>query len=221
MNINLNNKYCFQMENKFIIEKITNNKGNSFFANIDLSSNILLFTENILVTINTNNVSYHETIFWLVYLIYANKKLSIEFSKFTPSEIDNMCKTDEEIKLLVNHNINSYKLKKFLMLLSPHELILSYEKVKRNYFTCGNISFVAFYGRKFNHSCNPNVNYFYNHATKILSFYTKNNVSKNEELTIDYTNLENKLNLNDIHEKLYHVYCFMCDCDKIKLVKET
>lgn len=198
------------MEKKLIICKHTNEKGDGYYANTTILKNTLLFKEKIAICISKKQKNQSILPFWLIHLVYQNKKLKKLFlSTFVPNKIDDNCVSIEKIKNMIK-DVETQKIKKFLDNLDSEEIIIAYEKIKRNCFDCDGKFFIAFDGTKFNHKCDANVDYYFDKDTNMLSFYTNRNILEGDELTIQY--------VNPLIAKstLYNTYGFCCNCSMCK-----
>lgn len=196
------------MEDNNIVIKKSENKGFGYFCENEIKENCEIFSENILISIKSNNMTYNEIILKILYLVKKNKKLWNKFIKFSPESIDSHCISYEQI----NNIISSLKPKseKYLKIFNDDDktkLQLYYEKVKRNIFECSGMMFLLFKGTFFNHSCKPNVLFFVNPDNKLVRFISNRNIKKEEELTISY--IDTRLSKNI----LSNVYGFVCECE--------
>jgi hypothetical protein len=180
-------------------------KGDGYYAKLPIKKDMLILSEKVKILISKERRYPTMTTMWLIYLVYQNKKLRAKFTNFVPHKIDSQCKSKEYMSLILR-DINIPKLQKFFSTLDIETIILAYEKIKRNCFDCCNKFFIVFNGTKFNHSCDANVDYYFNDDTNILSFYANRDIESGEELTIQY------INPLIAKSSLYNTYGFNCNC---------
>lgn len=183
-------------------------KGDGYYANCDIKKDTLILNEKIQIIICKER-RYSTMTMWLIYLVYNNKKLKQKFLNFAPTRIDSLCKSKEYMNTKIR-DIGVPKLQKFFVTLDIDEIILAYEKIKRNCFdSCGKF-FIVFDGTKFNHSCDANVDYYFNSDTNMLSFYCNKYINKGDELTIQY--IDHAM----VKSTMYDTYGFKCNCSICK-----
>lgn len=184
----------------------TEEKGCGLYSTDEINENTIILREQLKIFIHKKQLSSNMINLWLVYLVYQNKKLKQLFENFVPTSIDSLCKSEQQIKMMLL-NIKPVKLQRFFDSLAINEIILAFEKIKRNCFDCSGKVFIVFNGTKFNHSCNPNTDCYFNTDSNTLTFVTNKNIKSGEELTIEYINhTANRL-------CLYFTYGFNCKCE--------
>lgn len=190
--------------NKSVICLNTLKKGNGYYADDNIKKDTLILNEKVKIIICKER-RYTTMTLWLIYLVYKNKKLKQKFLNFVPTRIDLLCKSKEYVNMKIK-SIGVPKLQNFFSTLDIDEIILAYEKIKRNCFDMCGKNFIVFEGTKFNHSCNANVDYYFDNATNMLSFYSNKDINKGDELTIQY--------IDHMMDKscIYNTYGFNCDC---------
>lgn len=191
--------------NEFITCLNTLEKGDGYYATCDIKKDTLILSEKVKIMICKERRYPSMTTMWLIYLVYNNKKLKQKFLNFAPTKIDSLCKSKEYMNMKVR-GIDVPRLQKFFSTLDINEIILAYEKIKRNCFDICGKNFIVFDGTKFNHSCDANVDYYFNDETNILSFYTNREINKGDELSIQY------INHAIVKSSMYYTYGFNCEC---------
>lgn len=184
------------------------NKGTGFVAHKNIMANETILEENVMVSINEeNNITCHEVYFKIILLVSKNKKLWSKFLNFSPHELDDYCMSQEKINCLVN-SLQPKIRTHIISTINKTEWSIYYEKVKRNIFWCSNHFFIIFEGTLFNHSCNPNVDYYCDSKLKKIRFESNREIKQSEELTISYVHpLSDK-------SKLLTTYGFVCSCSE-------
>lgn len=184
-------------------------KGDGYYANNDIKKDTLILSEKVKIMICKERRYPSMTTMWLIYLVYNNKKLKQRFLNLAPLKIDSLCKSKEYMNMKIR-GIDVPRLQKFFFTLDINEIILAYEKIKRNCFDICGKNFIVFDGTKFNHSCVANVDYYFDNDTNILSFYTNQDINKGDELTIKY------IDQAIVKSSMYSTYGFNCNCSICK-----
>lgn len=203
-----------QIKHSLIINKmkLTNipNKGQGYVAERLIKEGELLLNEQIKVITQKNQKSNDQIKLRLIYLILTNIKFKNQFSSLHPDKIE--VTDDKTNKIILSiKNIKNVKMKFFFESIDPKDILLCFDKIKKNVFEYSNKLFIAFDGSKFNHSCCPNIDYYYDEVNNTLSFYSNKEINKGEELTISY------LKENVSSSNLEYTYGFKCDCEKCKI----
>lgn len=186
-----------------LIDKVKiQNKGLGFVAKCDILKNTTVLMERKTISVNQSNLSCNNKILKLIYLINKNKKLWNMFLTFCPNEIDEYSINITDIEKIIL--LAPTKIKVFLKNFEINNIILYYEKIKRNMFELNNYKTVLFDSVFFNHSCEPNLDYYFDNTTNQIKFIANKNIDKNEELLICY---------NENSNKLKSTYGFECDCN--------
>ena len=111
-------------------------------------------------------------------------------------------------------NLEESKEKKILVNIYENnniELNWLYEKYLYNAFSMYEYGpIIAIIGARFNHSCNPNINFEFNKENGLIIFKTNKKIRKGEELYNTYIN--GNLSLKERREYLKEHYDFFCQC---------
>lgn len=188
------------------INKI-DNKGLGTIALKNIEPNTLIFSEKSNIIISKKSKKYEAIIIKFVYLLLNNKKIKNMFSLCCPHELDENCISEVKILNIIK-NLTNLSTQQFLLNFNVSDLVLCYEKVKRNVFESDDKMFFVFNGTKFNHSCVPNIYYYFDHDTLTLSFYSNKKILSGEELVISY------ISENMSKSCLVSTYGFTCKCPK-------
>lgn len=180
-------------------------KGTGYVATSNINTNQLVLKEHTVITICKKSKSYKDIIFKMIHLLTLNKKTLLKFNNLCPHKTDPLCIPECKMKKMIGE-INSNGVRFYLSNIPITNAILYYEKIRRNIFECGDKMFLMFDGSKFNHSCDPNVDYYFDEKENILSFYANKDINKGIELTISYI----KPNIDKTCLKT--TYGFDCDC---------
>lgn len=188
------------------------NKGFGYVASQQIKSGTLVLSEKVKVLIQKKGKSTNELFFKIIHLLMTNKKSRIYFEQFCPHVIDSGCTDKNKMKKIVG-DITNQTVKKFIESLSLDKVILLHAKIKRNIFECGDKLFVVFDGSKFNHSCESNVDYYFNEKTGDLNFYANKDIEEGSELFISY------VQPNIVKSCITATYNFVCVCRDCELNK--
>ncbi len=188
--------------------KIMKNKeyGSGVYAIRDIEENTVIYKEKI------SFMSNKEDKYWYDDIIFY--ELSNNYEKFmtlVPLTLDKQCFRDVSFRNNYNFlNISKSKINDFL--------ILCYNKVIRNafnvYYNNSNFATILYNGRKFNHSCSPNISFKLLIQNNILYmlFYTNSKITKNSQLFDNYFNINLSTNHRQLIAKTF--YGFTCSCHK-------
>jgi len=158
-----------------------------------------------------------EDLYDAIYIIYENyenkTKLQKEFEKMAPYKIDKYMITEEEIRTEIakmpEHRAN------FFNNFDIREIRVLAAKFYRNAFNYsvefGGPSAILFEGNLFNHSCDPNVD-FYIDKNGFFIFTTNRDIYASEELTDKYIDVN--LSSKKRQKLLLEQYGFFCTCTK-------
>jgi hypothetical protein len=186
------------------------NKGKGYIAMKDINKEDIILIEKPEIYINKPN---ENPMFEIIYNVY-NSKYKKEWDELVPQKI--ITTIDNEIIKEIE-NIKNNKIKKFFTKIDKNELALACAKYKQNAFNMDNRKekikpCVLFNGAKFNHSCIPNINFYYDENRNIMIFLANKKINKNTELSDNYININKKY----IERKkiLEEQYKFTCICKK-------
>jgi len=187
-----------------------NNYGLGVYTSVDIPANTVIIKERVHVLQNEwdDNTEYR--------IITIKKLLSEKRSDFlslVPDKLDDTTNTynyqDEKIQQL--HA-------KYFPEIDADTLILYLHKLSRNVFAHKDGSeAVTFYETKVNHSCDPNVTYYYSESEDdTLIFETTKDIRVGEELFNSYLNLNDVSSREERREHLKFNYGFDCNCKRCR-----
>jgi hypothetical protein len=188
------------------IKKISN-KGDGIITNNNLNANEIILIEKPNIFINNPK---EEPMFEILYNIYNYGNIK-DWNNLVPNKL--LYNT-----LLTNFmHIKNKKIKNWLISMDKNELLLSCEKYKQNAFNMDNSKknikpCILFIGAKFNHSCNPNINFRWDNKLGAMIFYTNQIINKNTELQDNYIDIT--LPYENRQKRLQEQYKFICNCNK-------
>ena len=198
------------------------NKGVGLVATRDINKGEIIIIDTP-ITINTyDNNHIYSDIFQLLYKVLNNTQLTKKFMKLCPKNLikeepsknyDNLIKNiTTELNKVKSINKQVYDF--FVTNYSKDELLLYCLKYMCNAFDyMGKPSFL-FTGTLLNHSCLPNTIFIPTNGKVI--FISARQIKKGEELTDNYVNILDDINIRK--KRLLEQYGFDCSCDRcIKL----
>jgi hypothetical protein len=177
-------------------------KGMGYVATEFISADEIIFAEKPFALVGSSD---HKSIYSLLYVVMQSKKTKKIFETFAPHEVDDTMEFVDPDKLYIRNAC----IKKFMK--SLPNLTLYCEKIHRNVFSFNKKLMLLNHGTRFNHSCVPNVHYFFDDNEKCMYFVAIRDICEGDELTIAYIDgVCNQL------ESLKVTYGFDCRCPKHK-----
>jgi hypothetical protein len=181
---------------------VSNNGLRSIIAIKDIEKNTTLFSEEINFYADKDKFDWYEDLLW-----YELNNNYDKFLDLVPTQKDQYIISDGIFK------------KKYHQILNENlDLNILYNKIIRNAFNVRikNKSYatILYKGRKFNHSCEPNVQFKLNEINNKLymNFYVSRNVKKEEELFDNYFDIDLPYKDRQLISQKY--YGFKCNCKK-------
>ena len=187
-----------------------NDYGVGIYTSVDIPANTVIMEER--VNVLQNELDDHtENRIRLVKKLLNEKRSG--FLNLTPEKLDHTTTAynyqDEELQRL--HA-------KYLPEIDADTLILYLHKLSRNVFSYKDSSVaITFYETKVNHSCYPNVTYYYCESRDdMLIFETTKDIRVGEELFISYLSLNDGSSREERREHLKYNYGFDCNCKRCR-----
>ena len=190
-----------------MIREITDKEyGSGIYAIRDIEENTIIYKDKISFIIEKENKYWYDEI--IHYELTNNYE---KFMSLVPESIDKYSFSDVDfIKNYSFLNIHKSKLNNFL--------ILCYNKVIRNafnvYYNNKNYATILYNGRKFNHSCVPNISFklLIENKSLFMLFFTNCKIIKNSQLFDNYFDINIPTTQRQLISKKY--YGFVCKCPK-------
>jgi SET domain len=196
----MNNNIVFLHKNLEV--RASEGKGRGVFATEDIPANTIILKERPLYN-KIQKKNYYKDVLSLI-------KLALEV---TPEEFLNLAPAKfENIKTPINKKGFTRRYSKFIDNVTLSTAQLYYHKHLINVFAFKKGSAFLFYGAKFNHSCDPNVEYFYKQSKKCFIFKTSRLIKKDEEIFDYYINTE--LSKEKRQRRLLNGFGFVCTCSR-------
>ena len=184
-------------------------KGYGFIANSNINSGEILI-EDVPFTITSNKI--YSDIFQLLYEVFKNKLMLLQFMKLCPKLLENHAENKEkilqELLKVKNHNIEIYDF--FVNNYTTNEIMLFCTKYMRNAFSFKDKPSFLFIGTILNHSCLPNT--IFGEVDGKMVFKAITNIKKGEEIYDNYIDIT--LHKNERQKYLLEQYGFSCNCDR-------
>jgi SET domain-containing protein len=198
----MNNNIIFLHKNLEI--RISEGKGRGVFATEDIPANTIILKEKPLYN-KTSKGNYYKDVLRIIRLaLNTNRE---EFLNLAPA-------TFEEIKYPISKKGFAKRYDKYLKNTTLNTAKLYFEKYAINVFAFKQDSAFLFYGAKFNHSCEPNVEYFCKRNKGCFIFRTIKAIKKDEEV-FDYY-IDTELPREKRQKKLLNGFGFLCTCSRCK-----
>jgi hypothetical protein len=186
------------------------NKGKGYMAIKDINKDDIILIEKPEIYITMPN---ENPLFEIIYNVYNSKYIK-EWEELVPQKM--IGKIDNEMIKEIE-NIKNNKIKKFLQKIDKKEIMLAYAKYKQNAFNMDNKKekikpCILFNGAKFNHSCIPNINFYYDEKKNVMIFFANKKINKNTEICDNYININKRY--DERKKILEEQYKFTCICKK-------
>lgn len=186
------------------------NKGKGYIATKDINKDDIILIEKPDIYITTPK---ENPLFEIIYNVYNSKYIK-EWKELVPQKMIGKIE-NEMIKEI--ENIKNNKIKKFLQKIDKKEIMLAYAKYKQNAFNMDNKKeiikpCILFHGAKFNHSCIPNINFYYDEKKNVMIFFANKKINKNIEICDNYININKRY--DERKKILEEQYKFTCICKK-------
>ena len=179
--------------------RISEGKGRGVFATADIPENTIILKEKVITLKCKTNNHFSYALKLIRKVLLKNKE---EFLNLFPHTLDQI--TSPVNRKYIKH------LNRNILNIPDETAILYYEKFAKNVFSYKNGSAVLFYGAKFNHSCNPNVDFYY--KKKRFIFKTNRLIKKDEEIFDSY--VDEELSTKDRQKDLLTDFGFICTCER-------